>query len=166
MFPRRFWTNIHHNCRHRLHSFALPPASVFAATHLSHMLSGLINSSCVSVEVQPATSASTITLAAVYNLGLLPKLDRFGRYTCDVPLSIPTHTGFYTCQMPLQCSHARGGSDVVLGWNWMSATGSVFCDNSSTLLDPPQSVIASLPNGYYWSPNKGEVVRCLEIAIH
>jgi hypothetical protein len=129
------------------------------------MLSGLIHSSSVSVEVQPTTMTSIITLAAVYRLGLLPKLDRLGRYTCDVSLSIPTNSGFYTSQMLLRCSHMRGENDIVLGSDWMSATGSVFCDNGPGLVDPPQSVVASLPDGYYWSPNKGEIVFRPEITF-
>jgi len=106
------------------------------------------------VEVQPTTTTSTITLATVYRLGLLPKLDRFGRNTCDTTLSIPTSSGFYTSQTPLRCSHTPGENDIVLGSDWISATGSVFCDNGPGLLDPSQSVIASLPDGYYWSPNR------------
>ena len=44
-------------------------------------LLGLINSSSVSVEVQPTAIRSTIALSAVYRLQLLQKFDRFGLYT-------------------------------------------------------------------------------------
>ena len=122
------------------------------------MLSGLVNSSTVSVEVQPTATMSTIALAAVYRLGLLAKFDRFGRYICDPLLSVPTTSGFYTLRTSLRCSHASGDSDIILGSDWISATNSVFCSDGSGLLDPSQSAIASLPEGYQWSPNEGKAV--------
>ena len=35
---------------------------------------------------------------------------------------------------------------------------SVFCSDGSGLLDPSQSAIASLLEGYHWSPNEGKAV--------
>ena len=58
--------------------------------------------------------------------------------------------------MSLQCCHALEESDVVLGSDWVFASGAVSCDNGSGLLDPSQSAIASLPEGYYWTPDEGE----------
>jgi len=118
------------------------------------MLSGLINSSTVSVDILPVSPTSTIALATVYRLGLLPKFDRFGRYTCDPQLSVPTSSGFYTSRTPLRCSHTLGESDITLGSDWVAVTGSVFCGDGSELLDPPRSAITSLSDGYHWSPNE------------
>ena len=64
--------------------------------------------------------------------------------------------GFYTFRMSLQCCHVLEESDIVLGSDWVFASGAVSCDNDSGLLDPSQSVIASLPEGYYWTPDEGE----------
>ena len=121
------------------------------------MLSGLINSSAVSVEVEPMITTSTIKLSTVYRLNLTPKFDRYGRYTCDGPFSVPTSKGFYTCRTPLRCSHASGEADVVLGFDWVSASGTVLSADGSSLLDPPQTVIESLPGGYCWTPNEGKL---------
>ena len=129
------------------------------------MLSGLINSSTVSVAVQPTAAASTIALSAVYRLNLIPTFDRFGRYTCDAPLSVPTSNGFYTFRMPLKCHHVPGESDIVLGSDWLFTSGAVFCDDGFGLLDPLQSIIASLPEGYHWSPNEGENMPCSRTAV-
>ena len=119
------------------------------------MLSGLVNPSTVSVEVQPMATTSTIALAAVRQLGLLAKFDHFGRYICNPLLSVLTSGGFYTSRTSLRCSHASGDSDIILGSDWISVTNSVFCSDGSGLLDPSQSAIASLPEGYHWSPNEG-----------
>ena len=128
-------------------------------------LSGLINSSPVSLEVQPTAVRSTIALAVVYRLQLLPKFDRFGHYTCDSALSVPTSNGFYTSRTPLLCSNASEDHDIVLGSDWISATGSVPCNDGSGLLDPSSSAVASLPQGYCWSPNKGETVLSLHDSL-
>ena len=119
------------------------------------MLLGLINSSTVSVAVQPVTATSLIALPTVYRLGLLPLFDRFGYYICDT-LSIPTSNGFYTSRMSLRCCRAPGESDIVLGSDWVSVNGAVFCHDGSGLLDPSQSTITSLPEGYHWSSNDGK----------
>jgi len=58
--------------------------------------------------------------------------------------------------MSLRCCHAPGESDIVLGSDWAAASGAALCSDGSSLLDPPQSTIASLPEGYYWSPNEGK----------
>ena len=130
--------------------FSFPPSPsllILQQRSRINMFSGLINSSTVSVDIQPTATTSTIALATVYQLGLLPEFDRYGRYTCDPSLSVPTNNGFYTSRTPLLCSHVSGESDIVLGSDWVSASGSMLCADGSGLTDPPQSVIASLPTG-------------------
>lgn len=122
------------------------------------MLAGLINSSTVSVVVEPMTTMSTISLSPVYRLGLLPLFNRFGRYSCETSLSVPTNGGFYTCRMSLNCCHAPGESDITLGSDWVFASGADFRNGGCGLPDPPQSAIASLPEGYHWTLNEGEIV--------
>jgi len=128
-------------------------------------LFGLIHSSTVSVAVQPTAVTSTITLAAVHRLGLLPLFDRYGRYACSAPLSIPTTNGFYTCRTSLRCCHAPGESDIVLGSDWIFASGATLCNAGSGLLDPAHSAITSLPEGYHWTPNEGESSVCHSISV-
>ena len=127
------------------------------------MLSGLANSFPVSMVVQPMTTMSTITFSAAYRLGLLPLFDRYGHYACDIHLSVPTNGGFYTSRKSLRCCHVSGESDIVLGSDWASASSAVLCNHGSGLLDPPQPAIASLPEGYYWTPNEGERVLNLDM---
>ena len=99
---------------------------------------------------------STIALPTVFRLGLLPLFDRFGLYACTVSLSVPTNNGFYTSTTSLKCRHELEESDITLGSDWVLANGAVFCDGGGGLLDPPQSVLASLPEGHHWTPNEGE----------
>ena len=87
------------------------------------LLGGLIGSSTVSVAVQPMAATLMIKLSTVYRLGLLLLFDRFGRYACNTSLSVPTASGFYTSRMSLRCCHAQGDSDIVLGPDWVSASG-------------------------------------------
>ena len=153
----------------RHHISFLPPSSTLRRTTYQlqrRMISGLVNSSTVSVAVQSTAAASTIALSAVYRLGLIPTFDRFGRYACDVPLSVPTRSGFYTSRIPLKCHHASEESDIVLGSDWLFASGAVSSDDGFGLLDPPQSIIASLPEGYHWTPNEGETMPCSCTAVH
>jgi len=129
------------------------------------MLSGVANSFPVSVVVQPMTNISTITFSAVYQLGFLPLLDRYGHYTCETHLSVPTDNGFYTSWASLRCCHA-GESDIVLGLDWVSASGAILRDNGPGLLDPPQSSITLLPEGHHWTPNEGERTCSLGTMVH
>lgn len=107
--------------------------------------------------VQPTTTMSTISFSTVYRLGLLPILNQFGHYVCDSSLSVPTDGGFYTSQIPLRCCHTpEEESDVVLGSDWVSVNGATFSADGSSIQDPSQSVVASLPGGYHWTANEGE----------
>ena len=124
------------------------------------------DASTVSVDIQPTATTSTIALATVYRLGLLPDFDRYGRYTCDSSVSVPTKNGFYTSRTHLRCSHVSGESDIVLGSDWVSASGSMFYADGSRLFDPPESVIASLPTGYHWTADEGKVVCSLNMLVH
>ena len=121
------------------------------------MLSGTISSSLVSVVVQPTTTISTIALSTVFRLGLVPLFNRSGHYTCEVFLSIPTIDGFYTSRTYLRCCHVSGNIEIVLGSDWVVACGAALCDDGSRLLDPSQSAVASLPEGYHWTPNEGKI---------
>lgn len=118
------------------------------------MLSGLINSSIVSVVIEPTTTTSTITLSAIYRLGLLPVFNRFGQYTCDTSLSVPTHDGFYTSGMFLRCCHLPRESDIILGSDWVTASGAVFCDDGFSLLDPSRRC----QKVNHWTPNGGKII--------
>ena len=71
------------------------------------ILPGFTGSSPVSISVEPNTSRSTIVFSLAYQLQLLPLFDRFGRYVCDVTLSAPTRSGFYTFKIFLDCSQGR-----------------------------------------------------------
>ena len=93
-----------------------------------------------------------------------PLFDRFGPYTCDDTLLVPTSNGFYTPRTPLRDVHAPGESDIILGSDWVSATGATFCSGDPGILDPSQSVIASLPGGHHWSPNEGETTLYHDVA--
>jgi hypothetical protein len=109
------------------------------------MLVGLIVSIPVSVAVEPTTATSTILFSTVYRLQLLvlPKFDRFGLYTCDTSLSVPTRTGFYTSKLFLRCSHTPGESDITLGSDRMSACGAILCDGGFEFVDPLNPVVTS-----------------------
>lgn len=84
-----------------------------------------------------------------------PKFDRYGRHTYNDPFAVPTSKHFYTCRTPLWCPHALGEVDVVPGSHWASTSNAMLCADDSGLLDPPQTIIESLPDGYHWSPNEG-----------
>lgn len=47
-------------------------------------------------------------------------------------------------------------ADVILGSGWVSAGNAMFCADGSSLFDPPQPGIKSLPGGYNWSLNEGK----------
>ena len=118
-------------------------------------LPGFTGSSPVSVLVEPTTSRSAIALSLVYRLQLLPLFDRFGHYTCDITLSVPTCSGCYTSKLSLECSHDLKGTEIVLGLDWMSACSVARCNNGPGLEDPAPAVVGSLPAGHYWSPGDG-----------
>ncbi|KAF9786787.1 hypothetical protein BJ322DRAFT_1217792 [Thelephora terrestris] len=117
------------------------------------ILPGFTGSSHISISVEPDVSQSTITLSSVYQLDLLPLFDRFGRYTCEIPLSVPTRNGSYTSKVSLECSYVPRDAEVILGSDWISNSSAAFCDDGSGLEDPPMSVTLSLPVGHYWTPN-------------
>jgi len=119
------------------------------------ILPGFTGSSPISISVEANASRSTITLSSVYQLQLLPLFDRFGRYTCEIPLSVPTRNGFYTSKVSLECSHVPRDVEVILGSDWISDSSAAFCDDGSGLEDPALSVASCLPAGHYWSPNDG-----------
>ena len=85
----------------------------------------------------------------------LPLFDRLGRSTCDGLLSILTGNGFCNSRIPL-CTHTPGESNIILGSDWVFAIGTTFCNGGSGILNPSQSVVASLPEGHHWSPDGGE----------
>ena len=122
------------------------------------ILPGFTGSSPVSVSVEPDVSRSTLALSSAYKLQLLPLFDRFGRYACDIPISIPTRGGFYTSKVSLECSHEPRDAEVILGLDWITACSAVLCDDGSGLEDPALSIISSLPVGHYWTPNDGMIV--------
>ena len=66
------------------------------------------NSVPMSILVKPTTSISTISFAAACRLQLIPLFHRFGFYSCDTSLFVPTGTIFYTSKVSLQCSHPDG----------------------------------------------------------
>ena len=117
-------------------------------TRRKAMLSGILNSSSMSIVVQPMTTMSTISFPTVYRLGLLPILNRFGHYVCNSSLSVPTSRGFYTSQISLRCCHTLDEDDVILGSDWVSVNGATFPDDGSTLQDPSQSVILIHPHSF------------------
>ena len=121
------------------------------------ILPGFTNSLSVSISIEPTASRSTITLSLVYRLGLAPLFNRFGRYTCDTSVSVPTRGGFYTSKFSFECSHAPGDAEIVLGSDWMSACSATTCNDSAGLEDPTVPIIGSLPAGHYWSPNDGAI---------
>ena len=125
------------------------------------MLVGLINSIPVLILVKLMTSTSTISLAAAYRLQLLPLFNRFGFYSCNTSLFVPTNNGFYTSKVCLQCSHSSGERDIVLGSDWISLCGVVLCDDGSGLVDPLHPAGEPLPPGHCWSRNEGEIVCSL-----
>jgi hypothetical protein len=85
-------------------------------------------------------------------------LDRFGCYGCEIPLSVPTRSGFCTSKISLQCSHAPRDADVAHGSDWISICSVTFCGDESGLNDLNLSVISSLPAGHYWNPSDGTTV--------
>jgi hypothetical protein len=127
----------------------------FLSQEISMILPGYTGSSTISVSIEPTASRSTVSLGFLYRLQLLPIFDRYGRYVCEIPVCVPTRGGFYTSNLSLQCSHATGNADITLGSDWISTSSAVFCDDGLGLEDPAQSIISSLPAGYYWSPNDG-----------
>ena len=146
-------------------SSSLPPAQYYLNSLAIAMLVGLVNSIPVSIVVQPRTPTSTITLSAAYRLQLLPLFDRFGVYTCDTSFSVPIGNGYHTSKPSLQCPHASGESDVVLGYDWTPACRVATCDSGSELADPPPSVVTSLPLDHYWSRNEGKIVPSLNAMV-
>lgn len=130
------------------------------------MLVGVINSVPVSILVEPATSISTISFAAAYRLQLNPLFNRFGFYSCDASLSVPTANGFYTSKIALQCSHTSVESDVVLGHDWVSTCSAVFCDGGYGLVDPSHPETEPLPPGHCWTQSEGENVSFLNTVAH
>lgn len=124
------------------------------------LLPGYTGSSTVSVSIEPNVSRSVIPLSSVYELQLLPLLDRFGHYFCEIPLSVPTRSGFFTSNLSLECSHPSSDANVTLGSDWLSVCSAAFNDDGTELEDPPQSVISSLPTGNYWTPNDGAMINC------
>ena len=65
------------------------------------ILTGFTNSSPIPVSIEPDTPPSTIALSSAHRLQLLPIFNRFGRYACDVALSVPTRGGSYTSNVSL-----------------------------------------------------------------
>ena len=124
------------------------------------LLPGFSASTSVSVSVEPNTSLSTIALSSAYRLQLSPLFNRFGRYVCDIPLSIPTRSGFFTSNISLECSHAQTDAEITLGSDRISACSVMPCDDGSGLEDPAISVVSSLPAGHYWSPSSGTTIIC------
>ena len=150
------------------------PTSSATPTSLSHppisrdiamKLPGFTGSSSVSVSVEPSTSLSTITLGSAYRLHLSPLFNRFGRYVCDIPLSVPTRSGCHTSNVSLECSHTPRDAEIILGSDWISACSAVLRDDGSGLEDPALSVISSLPAGHYWSPGKGMTTAYINCAV-
>jgi len=119
------------------------------------ILPGFTGSSPVSISVDPTAAQSTIALSSVHRLKLLPLFNRFGRYVCDIPLSIPTRGGFYTSKVSLECSHEPGDAEVILGPDWFSACSPALCGNGSDLEDPAPATVSSLPAGHYWTLSDG-----------
>ena len=134
----------------------LTSSSAFIRSGTTGMiLPGSTNSLPVLVSIEPNMSRSTIGFSSVYRLKLLPVFNCFGHYICEIPLSVPTRSGFYTSNISLECSYASGDAEVILGTNWISACSITFCDDGSGLEDPAMSVISCLPTGHYWSPSGG-----------
>ena len=118
-------------------------------------LPGFTGSSSVSVSVEPTASRSAIALSSAYRLQLLPLFDRFGRYACDVTLSVPTRSGSYTSRVSLECLHESNDTEIVLGPDWMSACSVTPCSDGPGLEDPTPAIVGSLPAGHYWTPSEG-----------
>ena len=85
-----------------------------------------------------------------------PLFDRFGRYACDVSLSVPTRGGF-TLVKCLSNFHVPGGAEVVFRLDWIAASSAMLCDDRIELADPTAPTVASLPVDYHWSPNDGAI---------
>ena len=85
-----------------------------------------------------------------------------GRYTCDLPLSVPTRGDFYISKLSLECLHVPGETDIVLGSDWFTGFSTTFCCDTVELEleDPATSVVAFLLVGHYWNPNDG-AIACL-----
>jgi len=122
------------------------------------ILSGPTGSSSISISVEPDAPRSTIAFGSVHRLKLLPLFNPSGRYVCDVSLSIPTRSSFYTCKIPLKCSHTHESAEVVLGSDWISTYSATLCDDRVKLEDPTEALITSLPAGHYWSSDNGMLV--------
>lgn len=119
------------------------------------ILPGFTGSSPVSVLIERNVARSSITLGSVYKTGITPTFDRFGKYVCEVPLSVPTRSCVYTSRIPLECSHALSNTDIVLGMDWISTCCAILSDDALVLEDPGLSAIAALPAGHYWTGNDG-----------
>ena len=117
------------------------------------ILPGFTGSSPVSISVEPTAARSAIALSSAHRLKLLPLFNRFGHYVCDIPLSIPTRSGFYTSKISLECSHEPGTAEIILGLDWCSACTPVLCNNGTELEDPAPAITSCLPAGHYWSPS-------------
>lgn len=125
------------------------------------LVSGLTNSSSVSISVEPNAPRSMIAFASAFRLGLLPLFDRRGCSVCEASLSVPTRSGFYTSKISLECSHKLESAEIVLGPDWMTACSVILHDDGAELEDPVATVLASLPAGNLWSPNDGMSVVLL-----
>ena len=125
------------------------------------MLSGLTNSSSVSISVELNASQSTIAFSSVYQLKLLPLFNPSGCCVCDIYLSVPTRGGFYTSKTLLECSHAHEDVEIILGSDWISTCSVTLCDDKAELEDLTETLVASLPAGHYWSPGDGTLVAYL-----
>ena len=137
---------------------SLSTVSFFAYAHpappgINMILPGFTGSLPISVSVEPAVSRSTIVLSSAYRLQLLPILGHHGHYICDICLSVPTRSGFYTFKISLECVHSLGGAEVTLGSDWVAACSPTLC--SDGLEDPVPTVISSFPAHYHWNSSNG-----------
>jgi hypothetical protein len=119
------------------------------------ILPGFTGSSHISISVNPNTSCSTIALSSVYRLGLLPIFDKFGCHSCEVTLSVPTRSGFYTSKFPPDCLHTLGDADITLGSEWVSDCSIALYEDGSGLEDPSQLAISSLSANHHWNTSNG-----------
>ena len=128
---------------------AYPYPSSSSTTMIVLKVLGYADSNPCEFALDLASPHCQVSASFLYWNSLVPKLDASGRQHAKLKISVPTQGGYFTTLLLVLVSVAAGGSDIVLGADWLSSCHITTATNM--VLSPSPEIVQTLQNGSTWT---------------
>jgi len=132
---------------------SLPPSRILT-TNMSAQFQAFLGQTRVTVDLDPSSPTSSISLALAHALNLPCIFTESGHQTCSTILAVPTVNGFYRSRLDFVAGYDLP-TDVVLGNDWMVPCEPIQLEGCYSLQQPTPHLLDDPASPHRWYPVAG-----------